>query len=107
MAFGIKFFESDGSTTYSTADATFNLITSFTVPANSVGGVGVSPGSYPVAIYPERIVSRLMLGQLVGDDEAFVHEYTLSSTSSTLYVTLNSAAGTTDTVATQFLVFGR
>ena len=97
MAFGIKIFDAAGNTTFSSADITWNLLGSFNAPANT-------STSFTCPVYPERIVSRLMLNQVVGDDEAYVHEYTLASNSTTLYVTAPSA---TDTVETQFLVFGR
>jgi hypothetical protein len=97
MSFGIEIFDASGNTMFSSEDATWNLIGSFNAPANT-------STSFSCPIYPERIVSRLMLNQVTGDDEAYVHEYTLASNSSTLYVT---APSSTDTVETQFLVFGR
>jgi hypothetical protein len=97
MSFGIEIFNANGSKIYSSADSSWNLIGSFNAPANT-------NTSFSCPVYPERIVSRLMLNQLTGDYEAYVHEYTLASNSSTLYVT---APSSTETVETQFLVFGR
>jgi hypothetical protein len=97
MSFGIELFDALGNPTYSSEDVSWNLIGSFNAPANT-------STSFSCPVYPERIVSRLMLNQVQGDDEAYVHEYTLASNSTTLYVT---APSPTDTVETQFLVFGR
>jgi hypothetical protein len=97
MAYGIEIFSSSGVTTFSSEDTTWNLIGSFNAPANT-------STTFSCAVYPERIVSRLMLNQVTGDDEAYVHEYSLPTNSTTLTVTAPSSS---DTSETQFLVFGR
>jgi len=51
---------------------------------------------------PTRIVSRLMVDQVAGDDEAYVHTYSLSGT--TLTTTRPSSS---ETVKTVFMVFGK
>jgi len=59
---------------------------------------------------PTRVVTKLMLNQVNGDDEAYVHQHSLSG--STLTVTVPTAAYDDDgnranTVKTFFMVFGK
>jgi len=81
---------------YSSNDVTWNYIGSYTTPANtSVVHTGI-------AVMPERIVSRLMINQLTGDDEGLAHTYSLVGENLT-----TTAPSATDTVETLFLIFGR
>ena len=51
---------------------------------------------------PTRIVTRVMVDQISGDDESYVHTFSLSG--STLTTTAPSAS---ETVKTVFMVFGK
>ena len=51
---------------------------------------------------PTRLVTRTMVDQIAGDDESYVHTFSLSG--STLTTTAPSG---TDTIKTVFTVFGK
>jgi len=98
MAYGLECRDAAGNLTYSTADTTWSLIAVHTAPANS------NASFTGITVYPERLVVRLMINQLTGDDEAYVHTYSMGATSTTLAAT---APDTANTVETLFMIFGR
>lgn len=96
MTYGMQVLDGVGGETFSTTDVTWNYLTSFIAPAN--GSITINN----IPIMRERLVTRQMLNQLTGDDEAYVHNYSLSG--STIVAAPPSS---TETVATLFTVFGR
>ena len=96
MSIGLEMRGSDGSVVFSTTDVTWNFLGVYTSAANT------NATHTGVPSMPERLVSRLMVNQLTGDDEAYAHTYSLSGTTLT-----TTAPSSTDTVGTLFLVFGR
>ncbi len=96
MAFGLEIFDSSENTTFSTTDTTWTMLGVYTSSANT------STTHTGVPIMPTRLVTRTMVDQVTGDDEAYVHTYSLSG--STLTTT---APDTSNTVETLFTVFGK
>jgi hypothetical protein len=96
MTYGLQVLDSLGGEVFSTSDVTWNYLMSFIAPANSSLTVTNVP------VMPERLVTRQMLNQLTGDDEAYVHTYSLSGSTF-----VASPPSGTDTVATLFTIFGR
>ena len=96
MSYGLEIFDSSGNETFSSTDTTWTLLGVYTSNANT------STNHANVPTMPTRIVSRLMVDQVAGDDEAFVHTFSLSG--STLTTT---APSSTETVKTVFMVFGK
>ena len=96
MAFGLEIFDSSGNTTFSTVDSTWTLLGVYTSNADT------STTHTGVPVMPTRIVTRVMIDQISGDDESYVHTFSLSG--STLTTTAPSA---TETVETVFMVFGK
>jgi len=96
MSYGLEIFDSSGNETFSTTDSTWTLLGVYTSNANT------STTHTGVPSMPTRIVSRLMVDQVAGDDEAYVHTYSLSGT--TLTTTRPSSS---ETVKTVFMVFGK
>ena len=96
MAYGFEVFISSGTEIFSSSDSTWTLLGVYTSNANT------STTHTGVPSMPTRIVSRLMVDQVAGDDEAYVHTYSLSGT--TLTTTRPSSS---DTVQTVFMVFGK
>lgn len=93
---GFEVFDANGNLVFSSVDSTWTLLAVYTAAANA---------SYTytnVPIMPNRIVTRHMVGQLTGDDEAYVHSYSLSG--STLAITPPNSS---NTVTTFFMVFGK
>lgn len=101
MPFGIQVFDSGGSTTFSTEDVTWNYIGSFIAPANQEFYF-----SLPITM-PEYLVTRLMLNQATGDDEAYVHSYQIVNYWFGGWTVRAYPPSTTGTTATQFVIFGR
>lgn len=96
MTYGFEVYNPTGRLLFSSRDATWTLLGVYTAPANT------STSFTGVPVMPERIVTRLMVGQVTGDDEAYVHTYSLYG--NTLTVTAPSAG---NTVTTFFMVMGR
>ena len=96
MSYGLEIFDSSGNTTFSTVDSTWTLLGVYTSNADT----STDHGSVP--IMPTRIVTRTMVDQISGDDESYVHTFSLSG--STLTTTAPSAS---ETVKTIFMVFGK
>ncbi len=96
MSHGLKIFDSSGNLTFSTVDSTWTLLGVFTSNADT------STTHTGVPVMPTRIVTRVMLDQISGDDESYVHTFSLSG--STLTTTAPSAS---ETVKTVFMVFGK
>lgn len=96
MSYGVEIFDSLGNETFSSTDSTWTLLGVYTSNANT------STNHTSVPIMPTRIVSRLMVDQVSGDDESYVHTFSLSG--STLTTTRPSSS---DTIKTVFMVFGK
>ena len=97
MAYGFKTLKSNGSVLYSSEDSTWTLIYSVTVSANtSQTYTNVPTGFGSLA------VTRVMLGEVTGDSEGYIHSYNIIG--STLTVT---APSSTETVETFFAVYGK
>jgi hypothetical protein len=96
MAYGFEIYESDGSLRFSSLDQTWTVLGYYKTPANT------SQTYTNVPVMNTRLVTRQMLNQVTGDDEAYVHTYTLSG--STLTTT---APNTSNTVETFFVVWGK
>ena len=96
MSHGMKIFDSSGTETFSTTDSTWTLLGVYTSNANT------STTHTGVPIMPTRMVTRIMVDQITGDDESYVHTFSLSG--STLTTTAPSAS---ETVKTIFMVFGK
>lgn len=96
MSHGLEIFDSSGNLTFSTVDSTWTLLGVFTSNADT------STNHTGVPIMPTRIVTRVMVDQISGDDESYVHTFSLSG--STLTTTAPSAS---ETVKTVFMVFGK
>lgn len=96
MSYGLELFKADGSLGFSSEDMTWTLLGVYTSAANT------NATHTNVPVMPNRVVTRLMVDQVSGDDEAYVHTYTL--TGSTLTTIRPSAS---DTVETVFMVFGK
>lgn len=96
MSWGFKTYDENGAEQFSSVDSTWTVVYTTLVPANT------HQTFTDVPIMPTRVVVRQMLNQITGDDEAYVHTYTLSG--STLTVT---APDTANTVATFFVVYGK
>ena len=96
MSYGMEIFDSSGNETFSTTDSTWTLLGVYTSNANT------STTHTGVPIMPTRMVTRIMVDQITGDDESYVHKFSLSG--STLTTTAPSA---TDTIKTIFTVFGK
>ena len=96
MSHGLEIFDSSGNLTFSTVDSTWTLLGVYTSNADT------STNHTGVPIMPTRIVTRVMVDQISGDDESYVHTFSLSG--STLTTTAPSAS---ETVKTVFMVFGK
>jgi hypothetical protein len=96
MAYGYETYKTNGSVLFSSADSTWTLLYRATANANT------SHTFTGVPIMPTRVVTRMMINQVTGDDEAYIHTFSLSG--STLTVTRPSS---TDTVETFFMVYGK
>jgi hypothetical protein len=96
MAYGLEIFDSSGNTTFSTVDSTWTLLGVYTSNADT------STTHTGVPVMPTRIVTRVMVDQISGDDESYVHTFSLSG--STLTTTAPSSS---ETVKTVFMVFGK
>ncbi len=96
MSYGMEIFDSSGNETFSTTDSTWTLLGVYTSNADT------STNHTGVPIMTTRIVTRIMVDQISGDDESYVHTYSLSG--STLTTTAPSAS---ETVKTVFMVFGK
>jgi len=96
MSYGMEIFDSSGTEIFSTTDSTWTLLGVYTSNANT------STTHTGVPIMPTRMVTRIMVDQITGDDESYVHTFSLSG--STLTTTAPSA---TDTIKTIFTVFGK
>jgi len=96
MAYGLVINNASGNAMYSSQDSTWTLLAYYTTAANT-------NATYTgVPIMSSRLVTRQMLNQVTGDDEAYAHSYSLSG--STLTTT---APSSTDTVQTFFAVWGK
>jgi len=96
MSYGMEIFDSSGVKTFSTTDSTWTTLGVYTSNADT------STNHTGVPTMPTRIVTRTMVDQISGDDESYVHTYSLSgSTLSTV------APHATKTVKTIFTVFGK
>ena len=96
MSYGMEIFDSAGTEIFSTTDSTWTLLGVYTSNANT------STTHTGVPIMPTRLVTRTMIDQISGDDEAYVHTFSLSG--STLTTTAPSSS---DTIKTVFTVFGK
>ena len=96
MSYGLEIFDSSGNTTFSTVDSTWTLLGVYTSNADT------STTHTGVPSMPTRIVTRVMVDQISGDDESYVHTFSLSG--STLTTTAPSSS---ETVKTVFMVFGK
>jgi len=96
MSYGMEIFDSAGNETFSTTDSTWTLLGVYTSNADT------STNHTGVPIMTTRIVTRTMVDQISGDDESYVHTFSLSG--STLTTTAPSAS---ETVKTIFMVFGK
>jgi hypothetical protein len=96
MSYGMEIFDSAGTETFSTTDSTWTLLGVYTSNADT------STNHTGVPIMTTRIVTRTMVDQISGDDESYVHTFSLSG--STLTTTAPSAS---ETVKTIFMVFGK
>jgi len=95
MSYGLEIFDPVGVLNFSTSDITWNYLGSYEAPNNtSIVFTGIG-------IMPERIVVRVMLDQINGDDESFTHTYTLVGD------TLTATAPVGVTQRTLLSVFGR
>ena len=98
MAYGFESRDANNNVVYSTEDSTFTLLYTATANANQ------SHTFTGVPQMPTRVVTKLMLNQVNGDDEAYVHSHSLSG--STLTASIPSG-GSGETVSTFFMVFGK
>ena len=89
-------FDRGGKSLFSSNDATWTLLAVYTAAANT------SYNFRNVPIMPKRVVTRHMVGQLTGDDQAYVHSYSLSGDTLTIY-----PPDAANTVSTFFMVFGK
>ena len=127
MAYGFETRDSNGNIGFSSEDSTWTLLNQFTAPAGStdirVIGNATNNRTITIGSCTEFRVTRHMLGQTVGDDEAQVHRFsngnvnsgqgqleTVAATGSypirrRIYVHTGPSAA--DTVATSFMIFGR
>ena len=96
MSYGMEIFDSSGTEIFSTTDSTWTLLGVYTSNANT------STTHTGVPEMPTRLVTRTMIDQISGDDEAYVHTFSLSG--STLTTTAPSSS---DTIKTVFTVFGK
>ena len=96
MSFGLQIRDASGTETFSSADSTWTMLGVYTSNADT------STTHTGVPIMPTRIVTRTMVDQISGDDESYVHTFSLSG--STLTTT---APSSTETVKTIFTVFGK
>jgi hypothetical protein len=96
VSYGLEIFDSSGNKTFSTTDSTWTLLGVYTSNADT------STTHTGVPVMPTRLVTRIMVDQISGDDESYVHTFSLSG--STLTTT---APSSTETVKTIFMVFGK
>lgn len=96
MSYGLQIFNASGTETFSSTDSTWTMLGVYTSNADT------STTHTGVPIMPTRIVTRTMVDQISGDDESYVHTFSLSG--STLTTT---APSSTETVKTIFTVFGK
>jgi hypothetical protein len=96
MSYGMEIFDADGDEIFSTTDSTWTLLGVYVTNANT------STNHTGVPVMPTRLVTRTMIDQISGDDEAYVHTFSLSG--STLTTTAPSGS---DTIKTVFTVFGK
>jgi hypothetical protein len=95
MPAGFKTYDGNANEVFTSTDSTWTVL--FTGLANANTSV-----NWTIPYMPTRVVTRQMLNQVTGDDEAYVHSYSWSG--NTLQVTVPSS---TDTVATFFVVYGK
>lgn len=97
MAFHYETYDASGNLIYSTEDSTWTLLATRTAPANQ----SKTWTNIPITM-DTRIVTRLMIDEVNGDTEAYVHTYTLSGATLTA-----TAPSNTNTSRTVFMVFGK
>lgn len=95
MTQGIEIRDDTGALSFSTTDTTWNLIMSETILSHQTA-------TLYLPIYSEYLITRQMIGQAQGDDEAMVHGFSRSGQS--LSITNPGTLKTTDTL---FMIFGR
>jgi len=100
MAYGFETRDSSGNLLYSTANSTWTLVKTFLAPANTA----VNNQYFGGGGFTEWKVTRHMVGQTKGDDEAYVHTYQINF--STKYISA-TVPDSSNTVATSFMIFGR
>ena len=96
MSFGFKQYDAAGNLVYSTSNATWTLLAVKTAPANTTKTFTDIPQM------PTRKISRLMVNEVTGDTEAYVHTVSLSG--GTLTATRPSSTNTSETL---IMVFGK
>jgi len=96
MAYGFESRDASNNVIYSTLDSTWTLLHTATANANQAHTFTGVP------VMPTRLVTKLMIDQVNGDDEAFVHGHSLSGTNLTA-----SVPSANNTTATFFMVFGK
>lgn len=96
MAYGFESRDASNNVIYSTQDSTWTLLFTATANANQAHTFTGVPQM------ATRLVTKLMIDQVNGDDEAYVHGHSLSGT--TLTATVPNAS---NTVSTFFMVFGK
>lgn len=96
MSYGFEVYDPSGRVLFSSNDSTWTLLGVYTAAANT------NQTFTGVPVMNERYVTRHMVGQVAGDDEAYVHSYSLSGSTLTASVPSNG-----NTVTTVFMVFGR
>lgn len=93
---GFEVRDKSGNIIFSSLDSTWTLLGVYTASANTAHTFTGVP------IMPERIVTALMVGQITGDDEAYIHSYSLNGS-----VLTATPPDYGNTVSTFMMVLGR
>lgn len=101
MASGFNIYGSDDDLLFSSEDSTWTILFTGLAPA------GVNKTWSNIPYMPTRVVSTQMLSQAGADDESVCHRYIQSSLDNYNELFAFVPAGTTGSVDTFFIVYGK
>lgn len=100
MAHGIQIAKSNGDVYFDTTKITWNYLASVTQAANTGANYQISAMQY----CSEFMTMRFHVNKAPGDQEAYLHNVSVSSTANVLGITIGDTAGKVDTLV---VLFGR
>lgn len=100
MAYGIQISNSDGDVYFDTTKITWNYLASVTQAANTGANYQINAMQH----CSEFMTMRFHVNKAPGDQEAYLHNVSVSAASNVLGITTGGTAGKVDTLV---VLFGR